>query len=1263
MVGFKSSCMVPLSHLTPRQKPRERQILDGLNNGESFEVLISCNFERSFGDITSKDDGSYAAEAGKYNAIGTPRRNNDDVTKFVSDETDSTHDDSQSRQCDDVHTPRIGESGSEIVTTQGGSTTSVSVSINGVTVESPPNSVVRNLREKCNSDMGLVNFDVSAIHEAIVSKVLCDAEHRHLVVTFVQDDEYAAEWPDVDMVDHEFEPMDSDPLFPARVNKSVVSILSQLEGNLFDVQHAVEGEGTEEHSTMLPLQPPTADVESFNHAVRFSKIKEKKDQLVSHMLESDVPSKRRLPSSRSDASHHNDDSTKFKNNCEELEQPGNEECNPADSKIPLVVREFSFLKRRKKSNTSSTTEVNTQSHVNTITSTLCSAVTPRIQSTETRFIIDAFRAEEPARRRGILKDTTTRKSGITATADPSLYDIKGHLSSSSFDRSMSQPRQGGSSGSFNREPSQNLDGISKRGVLSDSRNSSGSSNGIKPVKPTSFSEARVFEAGAAQNSDWSSEMWGSFINVIHSRKKTLGQGSFSTVSFAFLRLQPHLYHAKSRTASINTGKHPKDLRSRYHTAIPSDVTGDSATLDIDTTVPESNGNLNDVKNETGLIIADAEPDIVDQMIKIIDGRCTRCANVSTLNCAVKSIKDVFPHARFQYIREKEMMLHFNSNVLKPLACRLYNGDVHKTYQLLMPKAQGDLYEMLKEIIKYRTRKTRKPVYITNPSTGKRELKIIGLTEREVKFLFFQILSGLAFIQMCFQGNIHRHSDLKLQNILVFCKDEDKRNPMKWRLCLADFGCSIMLHPTQHFEGACMFKNLQQSISKEWRVHLSNQLTSFIRGTVRCNAPEALSYDRNGNPRNNRNNNLLMTYKKSNLNMSCITEDNIEQPKIWGMPSVSDDLSRVEPRSPPKVAGSDEDDRAEYYTVDMYSDMWSAGIILAELAKFGGIPISANGSEEEPSMQDSTERLSIDYITHKLKTTLGRGLFCRNTAICKQNLHADPDRCKHGVTGANKGGSNDNLHNVEARGAITDEDLNLILASEIASKCDVDIIQRANKLKREYCWWEYPHFSSGFWALLVNLLSYKPRDRYLAAEALGHPWFDSSASKSGGIFQEIDKLMAEQEKHLPMEHFYYIGSSLSLHSSSKKSHCQADTSPFSIKRQDLMHLENSDIALESIGMFGKVGQTSNAWFAGPLHFRLMALKEPGISLPEFVSQICRRETVVLEAREKEIFGSRGFILRQLLDLKKRYMLKWNEMLSSRTIHLLGKTLIARDYTKR
>ncbi|PHJ21753.1 hypothetical protein CSUI_004398 [Cystoisospora suis] len=121
----------------------------------------------------------------------------------------------------------------------------------------------------------------------------------------------------------------------------------------------------------------------------------------------------------------------------------------------------------------------------------------------------------------------------------------------------------------------------------------------------------------------------------------------------------------------------------------------------------------------------------------------------------------------------------------------------------------------------------------------------GLTEFEVKFLMAQLLSGGAFLQCCCEADIARIVDVKPSNVLVFCRPQDIYSPLRWLLCLADFGSSLVLHPTEHLSASTPWAAGLDEKRRCWRVQVQKQLATYNQGTTYTNAPEALRFDRFG----------------------------------------------------------------------------------------------------------------------------------------------------------------------------------------------------------------------------------------------------------------------------------------------------------------------------------------------------------------------------------------------------------------------------------
>ncbi|XP_954045.1 uncharacterized protein TA06750 [Theileria annulata] len=434
----------------------------------------------------------------------------------------------------------------------------------------------------------------------------------------------------------------------------------------------------------------------------------------------------------------------------------------------------------------------------------------------------------------------------------------------------------------------------------------------------------------------SSEMWNDDINVIIYRKMKLGYGSFSTVSLALLRfINQKTQHNENETVT-------NDANSTANTStLHSNVTS-----------------------------------VSDKMEK-----------KRIYECAIKNINNNYGEmSRYQYIREKEMMLHYNQNVLKPISYRiLYNNNNDKIYQLLLPRAKGDLLSMLIKLIIYRTNTiNNKGSFSTfgksnfntsgngnfnnignNESNEKRnKWKFYGLFIIEIKYILIQIINSIIYIHNCFQGNILRHTDIKLNNILVFCSEEDKYNPLKWQLNLSDFGSSILLQPNnfinniQNIVASTQPSNIAKTTAqysgtvklnddddifnyhmKEYIEQMNTQLLSYNIGTLKYNSPETLLYDEFLNKRIN-NNRLLLDYFYTNNNESSdpfFDKENSASQASDGNWSDKDN-SQLEPlkiddNGLKNVNEMVEINNVRYIKISNKSDIWSLGIIITELVKY------------------------------------------------------------------------------------------------------------------------------------------------------------------------------------------------------------------------------------------------------------------------------------------------------------------------------------------
>ncbi|SCM19458.1 exported serine/threonine protein kinase, putative [Plasmodium chabaudi adami] len=294
--------------------------------------------------------------------------------------------------------------------------------------------------------------------------------------------------------------------------------------------------------------------------------------------------------------------------------------------------------------------------------------------------------------------------------------------------------------------------------------------------------------------------------------------------------------------------------------------------------------------------------------------CLCCYRKKYFEMAIKEIDVSRKGNEFQFLREQELLCHFNSNVIKPLSTKVGNLKEKQNYEILMHCANGDLRKLLQNLIYHRKKeyekrkKINKILKLIHIIFGKKykcyknendkmciglcyeKLKKIkiklnnsvieikypkfddiydnikvyncGLTESECKFLFFQIVNGISFLQTCYQSNIIRLTDIKLQNILVFTDIYNVYNPMKWHLCISDFGCSAMEYATFYLENSKNYINAYKTLLNQWKYQFKNQLSSYFQGTVYTMAPEGLCYDHMGNFRQSKYNKLIYFYEQN-----------------------------------------------------------------------------------------------------------------------------------------------------------------------------------------------------------------------------------------------------------------------------------------------------------------------------------------------------------------------------------------------------------------
>ncbi|ETW19399.1 serine/threonine protein kinase, partial [Plasmodium falciparum Vietnam Oak-Knoll (FVO)] len=314
-------------------------------------------------------------------------------------------------------------------------------------------------------------------------------------------------------------------------------------------------------------------------------------------------------------------------------------------------------------------------------------------------------------------------------------------------------------------------------------------------------------------------------------------------------------------------------------------------------------------NEKELVILES-----DLMLNNKLDNCLCCHKKRYFELAVKEIDISRKGNEFQFLREQELLCHFNCNVIKPLSTKIGHLKDKQNYEILMHCATGDLRKLLQNLLYHRKKeyekkkKVNKILKLIHILFGRKyhcfeslynfeciglcykklknmKMKInnntieiknpefdyiyenvkeynCGLTESECKFLFFQIASGISFIQTCYQSNIVRLTDIKLQNILVFTDSYNIYNPLKWHLCISDFGCSAMEYATYYLENSKNFMNVYKTLLNQWKYEFKNQLSSYFQGTVYTMAPEGLCYDHNGNYRQSKYNQLIYFYEQN-----------------------------------------------------------------------------------------------------------------------------------------------------------------------------------------------------------------------------------------------------------------------------------------------------------------------------------------------------------------------------------------------------------------
>ncbi|GAW79321.1 protein kinase domain containing protein [Plasmodium gonderi] len=297
-----------------------------------------------------------------------------------------------------------------------------------------------------------------------------------------------------------------------------------------------------------------------------------------------------------------------------------------------------------------------------------------------------------------------------------------------------------------------------------------------------------------------------------------------------------------------------------------------------------------------------------------EGQCFCCNHKGHFELAIKEIDVNRKGNEFQFVREQELLCHFNSNVIKPISTKDGNLKEKRNYEILMHCANGDLRKLLQNLIFHRKKEYEKRkrvnkilklihiifgkkykcyknedehtcVGLCHQKLKKIKMKLnnnvveiehptfdfiydnikvynCGLTESECKFLFFQIVNGISFLQTCYQSNMIRLTDIKLQNILVYTNVHNIYNPLKWHLCISDFGCSAMEYATFHLENSKHSTENYKNILNQWKHQFINQLSSYFQGTVYTMAPEGLCYDYKGNFRQSKYNKLVHFYEQN-----------------------------------------------------------------------------------------------------------------------------------------------------------------------------------------------------------------------------------------------------------------------------------------------------------------------------------------------------------------------------------------------------------------
>ncbi|CRG98213.1 exported serine/threonine protein kinase, putative [Plasmodium gallinaceum] len=392
----------------------------------------------------------------------------------------------------------------------------------------------------------------------------------------------------------------------------------------------------------------------------------------------------------------------------------------------------------------------------------------------------------------------------------------------------------------------------------------------------------------------------------------VGKGSYGSVRKVLYNIDLNHEHLKFYIDKINSREFINLFLETNSVKMNPEFSGEADNIihdkkDIKKNFENNSKHINDKKKE----LHNFGNDLLTN--KKVDN-CLCCYNKRYFELAIKEIDVSRKGNEFQFLREQELLCHFNSNVIKPLSTKIGNLKEKQNYEILMHCANGDLRKLLQNLIYHRKKefekrkKVNKILKLIHIIFGRKykcyknendntciglcyeKLKKIkiklnnsiieikypkfdhiydnikiyncGLTESECKFLFFQIVNGISFIQTCYQSNIIRVTDIKLQNILVYTDAYNLYNPMKWHLCISDFGCSAMEYATFYLENSKNYLNVYKTLLNQWKYQFKNQLSSYFQGTVYTMAPEGLCYDHKGNFRQSKYNKLIYFYEQN-----------------------------------------------------------------------------------------------------------------------------------------------------------------------------------------------------------------------------------------------------------------------------------------------------------------------------------------------------------------------------------------------------------------